>query len=217
MAKLKQIRSYQDALNALGAKDSIHLGHNTRLVRHATGQTSDGPAVIYHRTAVVIFNSDDTFTLNSGGWATTTTAERIRKYAPVYVSASQPRRNTRGASKLYIYLDGQRLPFIDGITVDAAGLPVENAFYRRFEILAIDVWGNARDGFEINGQIRTGVFFWSTPETTDADALKALRGALGHKKDARGYSDPYQSEGMFCFHRNADDKPAYYALQTDAE
>lgn len=217
LAKLKPIKSYQDALDALGDKDAIRLGHNTVLVRRATGQNCDGPAVIYHQTAVVVFNADGTFTLNSGGWETTTTAERIRKYSPAYVSCFQPKRGSTKQNALYLYINRQRLPFFDGLTVNAKGEPVKSESYKKFEILALDVWGNKKDGYEINDQHRTGVFFWTATGDEDEDVLKALRGALGHKKDARGYYDPIADENAYCFHRKTDGKPAYYAQHVDEE
>src|SRR3954451_23828730 len=54
------------------------LQNNTRLF-----QRGDSYAVRLHNTDVIIFNSDDTFTLRAGGYRTVTTLDRIRSYAPV--------------------------------------------------------------------------------------------------------------------------------------
>lgn len=82
---------------------------------------------------------------------------------------------------------------------------------KTWEILAIDVWGNAKDGYEINNQIRTDVKFTTPDDADDATCLKALRKALGHRASARGYSDPYGSDMQLFFCRNSDGKPAYVA------
>lgn len=82
---------------------------------------------------------------------------------------------------------------------------------KMYEILAIDVWGNERDGFEINNMINTGVVFEVDDKDDDKKLLKRLRKALGHRADAKGYHDPFQDEYMLCFHRNKDGKPCYYA------
>jgi hypothetical protein len=84
-----------------------------------------------------------------------------------------------------------------------------------YEILAIDVWGNSRDGYEINAQYRTGVTFECPDDADDATALKLLRRALGHRGDARGYHDPYQDAGQMFFCRNRDGMPAYVAYPVE--
>ena len=84
-----------------------------------------------------------------------------------------------------------------------------------YEILAIDVWGNKRDGYEINDQHATGVIVDIPADADDKTALKLIRKALGHRADARGYHDPYQDEQGHCFHRNATGEPAYYTRRKD--
>ena len=54
------------------------IQNNTRLVRI----DDDTIAVVLHRTAVVSYHRDGTFTLYGGGWNTVTTKQRIRSYSP---------------------------------------------------------------------------------------------------------------------------------------
>jgi hypothetical protein len=42
-------------------------------------------AIELHGTKVVIIHPDDTYTLNSGGWQTSTTKDRINQYSPMKV------------------------------------------------------------------------------------------------------------------------------------
>ena len=83
------------------------------------------------------------------------------------------------------------------------------------EILAIDVWGNARDGYEINDEHGTGVIVEIPASASDSEALKLIRKALGHRADARGYHDPIGSEDGYCFHKNKNGEPAYFTRLVD--
>jgi hypothetical protein len=49
--------------------------------------------IIHHNTAIVTFRSDGSIYLNGGGWASRTTADRMRRFTPpgIYV-------NSRGGS-----------------------------------------------------------------------------------------------------------------------
>lgn len=84
----------------------------------------------------------------------------------------------------------------------------------KHEILAIDVWGNQKDGWEINDMKTTGTFVDLHDEMTDEEIIVAVRGALGHRKDARGYHIQSSGEsvryGGVCIDRNKNGKPAYY-------
>lgn len=77
----------------------------TRLVR-----TSNGFGVKLHATIVVEIHSDGTYTLNSGGWLTPTTKERINLYAPVIIHQSKN-----------VWYLGSEIPFFDGIRVNSRG------------------------------------------------------------------------------------------------
>lgn len=82
----------------------------------------------------------------------------------------------------------------------------------RHAILSLDVCGDAKDGWEINARYLTGRFVEIPENASDADALKLIRGALGHRKDARGYrSSPWWDthEFGYNFNRNDTGRPAY--------
>jgi len=67
--------------------------------------------VVYrlHNTDIVTKHSDGTFTLNSGGWKTITTKDRINLYAPAHVYS--------GNGTWYV----EKIPFFDGMRVNADG------------------------------------------------------------------------------------------------
>lgn len=45
--------------------------------------------IVLHNTRVVTIHPDNTYTLNSGGWHTSTTKDRINKYSPARVYQSK--------------------------------------------------------------------------------------------------------------------------------
>jgi hypothetical protein len=197
-AHMKTVRDRSHAL-ALLAEGKTKLGHNTYLV-----DTPDGPAVRYHSTNIVTYLADGNYRVDFGGWYTSTTRDRVNEFTPANISG----RN----DNLYLYPEGCKngRVRIDGpFTVRANGFPVDIGV--RWQILALDVWGNKKDGWEINDQIATSDYFWTDTDCTSEEALIALRRALGHKADARGYHDPYRDDEALCFHTNRDGKPAYYA------
>lgn len=71
-------------------------------------------AIRLHDTNIVIVNNDGTFTLDSGGWRTVTTKERINRYTPAGISQ-------RGG--VWYMADGSL--FYDGMTIKADGTPVK--------------------------------------------------------------------------------------------
>ena len=80
MANLIGVRSYAEATELLGKRDSLKLGHNTYLQRRG----DDRIAVLYHRTDVVTYEPGR-FMLNTGGWQTVTTKQRINDCSPASV------------------------------------------------------------------------------------------------------------------------------------
>lgn len=83
------------------------LDHNTWLVKR------DGYyAVVLHKTAIVKIYPKDVYELNSGGWHTMTTKERINRFSPICLFAN----------KGLWYFDGY--VFEDGIKVDKNGKPI---------------------------------------------------------------------------------------------
>ena len=84
-------------------------GRASRLERRG-----DDIAVLFHGTAVVTYHPDGSVTLDSGGWLTSTTKQRINAYtrAPVYSVKGKWLVGVPG---------GGKVPFRDGIRVDAEG------------------------------------------------------------------------------------------------
>lgn len=79
------------------------LKNNTYLVR----LDSETIGVQLHNTIVVTIHGDGTYTLNSGGWQTVTTKDRINEYSPVRISQR----------KYQWYVGDEDIPFKDGIRV----------------------------------------------------------------------------------------------------
>ena len=80
---------------------------------------ADGSKVIrLHLTDIITFNPDGSCTLNSGGWQTVTTKDRINKFSPCRVFQDK--------SVWYINLNGSWdrenwIPYADGITIHPDG------------------------------------------------------------------------------------------------
>jgi hypothetical protein len=72
------MQTYQEAKQRLGSRDSRKLENNTYLKRRG-----DTLAVMLHATDVVTYFPNGDIQLNSGGWRTMTTKDRINKYAPI--------------------------------------------------------------------------------------------------------------------------------------
>ena len=72
--------SYAKCGELLAGKDHKKLAHNTYLVR-----AGDEYHVMYHSTAVIRFYADESFSLHTGGYRTTTTKQRLNWYSGVSV------------------------------------------------------------------------------------------------------------------------------------
>ena len=83
-------------------RDSLRLENNTTAVR-----LPDGVAVQLHETDVVTFRDDGTVVLNSGGWDTKTTRDRLHRYAP---GASVGRRD----GVTWVTTNAGQFPLVDG-------------------------------------------------------------------------------------------------------
>lgn len=86
-------------------KDSRKIGNNT----YAEILSDNTVAIKLHSTYVVKIRDDDTYTLNSGGWQTVTTKDRINQYSPVRVYQRD--------FTWYVKINGRELPFIDNMVV----------------------------------------------------------------------------------------------------
>jgi hypothetical protein len=71
---------------------------------------SDGSVgIMLHSTYVVKIHEDGTYTLNSGGWQTLTTKDRINQYSPRYVFQKN--------YEWFVKINDKPYPFIDGMVV----------------------------------------------------------------------------------------------------
>lgn len=66
-------------------------------------------AIRLHNTDVVKIHPNGLYTLNSGGWQTVTTKDRINQYSP--------RRVYQRNFEWFVDIDGKEHPFIDGMVV----------------------------------------------------------------------------------------------------
>jgi hypothetical protein len=104
--------TYDDALELLksGRNGTRKVGNNTWLRPH-----DNAFAVQLHRTNVVVIRKDGNYVLNSGGYRTATTKQRINTYSPASVCQD------KGKWYLFDRTTRQRVPFVDGMMVDSDG------------------------------------------------------------------------------------------------
>ena len=88
-------------------KEAKRIGNNTLRVEYNDGTV----AIRLHHTDVVTFLNDGTIVLNSGGWGTNTTKDRINKYSPVGVYQKK--------YEWFLYPSNE--PFFDGINITRDG------------------------------------------------------------------------------------------------
>lgn len=104
---------------------SRKVANNTYLQRRG-----DDIAVRLHQTDVVTFHADGTATLNTGGWFTMTTKDRIHRYLPAGLNLSSIRGrwfltySGHYEGDTYVKSDRPAVPYADGITIDLATLDV---------------------------------------------------------------------------------------------
>jgi hypothetical protein len=71
---------------------------------------SDGSVgIMLHSTYVVKIHEGDLYTLNSGGWQTVTTKDRINQYSP--------KRVYQRDYQWYVRMNDKEYPFMDGMVV----------------------------------------------------------------------------------------------------
>lgn len=71
--------NYQTALKTLNGRKSSKIGNHTYLLALDNGNV----AIQLHWTHVITITPDNKYILNSGGYRTATTKNRINQYAPV--------------------------------------------------------------------------------------------------------------------------------------
>jgi len=109
------IHSYDKANEILGKRNSRRLANNTYLERTLS---PDMICVRLHATQIIKYlnNSDQDIILDSGGWQTVTTKQRLNQFSPAQIYSKK--------GIWYIYHEDNRYPFHDGITIDCHGKPV---------------------------------------------------------------------------------------------
>lgn len=79
--KLTPPKDFAEAMGALGDKLSVHLAHATTLrrviVSTAGGKQVRAAAMWHHETAIVIWMPDGRIVIDTGGYASSTTLDRI--------------------------------------------------------------------------------------------------------------------------------------------
>jgi hypothetical protein len=127
MDTLLYSRQYADLDAKLTGRcsQSRKVANNTYL--HRVG---DDIAVRLHDTDVVTFHADGTATLNTGGWFTMTTKERINRYLPGGIRLESNRGRWfliytgHWDGEHYVKSERPAVPFTDGIVLDLASLDV---------------------------------------------------------------------------------------------
>lgn len=116
------MQSYQEARTFAEtgrSKGDRPIANNTRVQLRDNGDV----AVRLHSTDVVTYHPDGSVTLDSGGWRTYTTKDRINAFSPARVWAE------RGVWEVHTGQDSAR--FFDGITIAPDG-SLQEAKARRF-------------------------------------------------------------------------------------
>ncbi len=101
--------SYGQAAMKLGTKDSAKVANNTYLVRIDFNTI----AVRHQNTHVVLIRRNGMYTLNSGGWRTLTTKDRINAYSPA--------RLFQKAREWYLQTPNSVVPYRDNMVVNDKG------------------------------------------------------------------------------------------------
>jgi hypothetical protein len=102
--------NFQCAIEKLAGRDSRKVQPNTYLEKLGDGQIG----VRYHDTIVVRIHSDGRYTLNTGGWKTVSTRDRICEY-------SNARIEIQRGNWFISNGHGGTVPFENGMVIDASG------------------------------------------------------------------------------------------------
>jgi hypothetical protein len=78
-----------------------------------------------HHTDVVVKTAEGFYVLNSGGWKTSTTRDRINTFAPVRLYQRQHEWYLAGRTDDGALDFDAAIPFVDGMTVNAHGIPLD--------------------------------------------------------------------------------------------
>ncbi len=111
------VRSLSEALDVLDGRESRKVANNTKLLRF---DTVNGPLVkvVLHDTAVVTYLPTGLIKLDSGGWLTHTTMERVNDFTPADLRVwSDKGRWTVGTGLTWDPIRDTSWPFTDGVIV----------------------------------------------------------------------------------------------------
>lgn len=111
--------------NILGSRDKRTVP-SVRATVITRGYDGEGIRVSYHGTTVVIAHQDGSFTLNSGGYRTSTTKARINDYSNAQVYQKNYKWFVTQAINRGHLRDGD-VVFYGGMRIDAGGNVVERA------------------------------------------------------------------------------------------
>jgi hypothetical protein len=119
MAKSKySIKSFADAQSAFECSKTGKITHNTWIVRENDGASY---AVVFHRTKIVRYHFDGRIQLNSGGYQTVTTKQRMNRFSPLKIGQTNFEwfvylpDNYASTGKMYKW--NTPVTFFDGIEV----------------------------------------------------------------------------------------------------
>lgn len=112
------MNTFKEAMAKLGTRDSKKLANNTYLKKREGGNI----AVLYHETDVVIYQPHGKTILESGGFRTKTTKERIIEFSPARVYQRQS-----------VWYMGDGSAYYDGMEVYDTGVPVKPRLPERVE------------------------------------------------------------------------------------
>jgi len=110
--------NYNSAVSMVRGKRNANrrkVGNNT----YAEILNDTTVAIKLHNTYVVKIHADGTYTLNSGGWQTATTKDRINQYSPVRVYEDSNYSSITGKyqRRWFVTINNKPYPFIDGMVV----------------------------------------------------------------------------------------------------
>lgn len=97
--------NYTTAIEKLGNRDKRKVANNTYLLREADGTIG----LLLHETVILKWKPDGTVILDSGGWKTVTTKDRMN-YSPYRVFQDAGLWYVMGEGKTVPYFDGMILP-----------------------------------------------------------------------------------------------------------
>lgn len=86
----------------------------------------------------------------------------------------------------------------------------------KYELLALDVWGNSNDGYDINQQFRTGLFMDVEEDDTKEQVIRKAKRCAGIKAQCQ-YVCSLDDDHMICFDLKRNGKPALYFIRYSPE